>query len=75
MVTFILLIVGGLNWLLHAFGYNLVDMIFGVDSMIAMVIYVLVGLSAIYEIVTHKKNCRACSGGSVSAPVGDMTHG
>ena len=29
MVAFILLVVGGLNWLLVAFGYNLVDMIFG----------------------------------------------
>jgi len=62
MVAFILLVVGGLNWLLVAFGYNLVDMIFGMGSSISMIIYVLVGLSAIYELVTHKKTCKLCSG-------------
>ena len=60
MIAFILLIVGGLNWLLTAFNYNLVDMIFGVGSPIAMLIYILVGLSAIYEVVMHKKQCRVC---------------
>ena len=62
MVTFILLVIGGLNWLLVAFGYNLVDSVFGSGSTLAVVIYILVGLSAIYEIVTHKKNCKNCMG-------------
>ncbi|MEQ1561440.1 MAG: DUF378 domain-containing protein [Nitrospira sp.] len=65
MVTFILLVVGGLNWGLTAFGYNLVDMIFGVDSTLSMIVYVVVGLSAVYEVVTHKANCKACSGGQM----------
>ncbi len=65
MVTFILLAVGGLNWLLVAFGWNLVDAIFGAGSTLSMIVYVLVGLSAIYEIVTHKKNCRMCGGSSM----------
>lgn len=60
MITWILLIVGGLNWLLTAFGWNVVEMIFGAGSMLAMIIYILVGLSAIYELVVHKKNCRQC---------------
>ncbi len=65
-VTFILLVIGGLNWLVTAFGYNVVEMIFksGADgklSPVAMIIYVLVGLSAIYELVTHKSNCKCCS--------------
>lgn len=82
MVAFILLIVGGLNWLLTAFGYNVVDMIFGGMSMISRVVYILVGLAAIYEVVTHKGSCRLCGasgGGAPSAPSagvgGDMTHG
>jgi uncharacterized membrane protein YuzA (DUF378 family) len=62
MVAFILLVVGGLNWLLVAFGWNLVDMIFGAGSTLSMIIYILVGLSAIYETVMHKKNCKMCSG-------------
>jgi uncharacterized membrane protein YuzA (DUF378 family) len=64
MVTWILLVVGGLNWGLEAFGYNLVEMLLGNGSL-AMLVYVLVGLSAVYELVTHKKNCRACSSGGM----------
>ena len=40
MVAFILLVVGGLNWLLVAFGYNLVEMIFG-GMGLTMIIYIL----------------------------------
>jgi len=60
MVTFILLVIGGLNWLLVAFGWNLVDAIFGTGSTVSMIIYILVGLSAIIEVVTHKKVCKMC---------------
>lgn len=60
MVAFVLLVVGGLNWGLTAFGWNLVEMIFGM-SMIAKIIYVLVGLSAIYMIFNHKADCKTCS--------------
>lgn len=61
-VTFILLAVGGLNWLLVAFGYNLVSMLLGSVPGAETAVYVLVGLSAIYEVATHKGNCKACSG-------------
>ncbi len=60
MLTFVLLVIGGLNWLLHAFGYNLVDKLLGVDSTAAMVVYILVGLSAIHQALTHKNACKAC---------------
>jgi uncharacterized membrane protein YuzA (DUF378 family) len=56
-VTFILLIVGGLAWGLHAFGIDIVDML---GSQIAMIVYILVGLSAVYEIVNHKNICKNC---------------
>ncbi len=65
MIAFILLVVGGLNWLLVAFGYNLVDSLFGAGSTLAMAVYVLVGLSAIEELVMHKKNCRCCNTGGM----------
>ena len=61
MIAFILLVVGGLNWLLVAFDYNLVDSILGAGSAGATIVYVLVGLSAIWEVLTHKKNCRNCN--------------
>jgi uncharacterized membrane protein YuzA (DUF378 family) len=57
-VAFVLLIIGGLNWLLEAFSYGLGS--WGIPAMIVKIIYVLVGLAAIYEIFTHKKNCRDC---------------
>jgi uncharacterized membrane protein YuzA (DUF378 family) len=61
MIAFILLIIGGLNWLLVAFGWNLVDAIFGMGSVISQIIYILVGLSAILILFTHKKDCKMCS--------------
>ncbi len=78
MIAFILLIIGGLNWLLVAFGWNLVDAIFGAGSSISMVIYVLVGLSAIWELVMHKKQCKMCSGMMMhdkAMPGGSMNSG
>ncbi len=63
MVAFILLVVGGLNWGLVAFGYNLVDMLLGSGSTLSMIVYILVGLSAVYEAATHKQNCKNCMGG------------
>jgi len=48
-VTLILLIVGGLNWLLVGlFRYDLVAAIFGTMSPLARVIYIVVGLTAVY---------------------------
>jgi len=54
MIAFILLVVGGLNWGLTAFGYNVVEMIFGAWPAVVKVVYILVGLSAIYVAVTRK---------------------
>ena len=57
LVSFILLVVGGLNWLLVAFGYNVVALL---GSSVEQIVYILVGLAAVYEVVTHKNNCREC---------------
>jgi len=52
IITQVLLIVGGLNWLLvGAFDFDLVAALFGDMSPLSRVVYVLVGLSAIYQIV------------------------
>jgi hypothetical protein len=59
-VTFLLLVIGGLNWLLTAFGYNVVEMLLGAGSSATMVVYVIIGLATIYEIFTHMKNCKCC---------------
>lgn len=62
MVAFVLLVIGGVNWLLiGAFDFNLVDSILGAGTMAGKVVYILVGLSAVYEAVTHKGRCTVCS--------------
>ncbi len=55
-IAFILVIIGGLNWLLvGAFGYDLVASLLGEMSALSRVVYVLVGISAIIELLTIKK--------------------
>ena len=66
MTAFLLLVVGGLNWLLEAFGYGIGMYL---PAMVAKVVYILVGLSAIYILATHKKGCSMC-GGSGGMSVG-----
>jgi len=65
IVSFILLVIGGVNWLLFAFGWNLVSVIFGAGSTLSMIIYILIGLAAVEEAVTHKSNCKCCSAGAM----------
>ena len=46
-----LIIIGAINWgLIGLLQYNLVDSIFGIQSMISRIIYALVGLAGIYSI-------------------------
>ncbi|TGC11184.1 DUF378 domain-containing protein [Methanolobus halotolerans] len=46
-----LVIIGGLNWgLVGAFGFDLVAAIFGDMSWLSRIIYILVGLAALYLI-------------------------
>ncbi|ANN68476.1 DUF378 domain-containing protein [Bordetella bronchialis] len=50
-IALVLAIIGGLNWgLVGAFSFDLVAAIFGAGSAIARVIYILVGLAALYLI-------------------------
>ena len=53
LVTLLLVIVGGLNWgLVGLFGFDLVAAIFGDGSALARLVYVLVGVSALWQIVS-----------------------
>ena len=50
--TLLLVIVGGLNWgLVGLVGWNLVAAVFGTGSMVADLVYILVGLSALWQVV------------------------
>lgn len=62
MISFILLVVGSLNWLLVGLFQWDLGMIFGGQTaFVSRVIYVLVGISAVYEVLTHKSCCNACT--------------
>ena len=67
MIAFILLAIGGLNWLaVGLVGWDLGSLFGGQGALVSRIIYILVGLSAVYEIFTHRGNCKTCSGGSSS---------
>jgi uncharacterized membrane protein YuzA (DUF378 family) len=57
-ITFGLLVIGGLNWGLEVLGYGLGNYL---PANLMTIVYALVGLSAIYEVVSHKKLCKNCS--------------
>jgi uncharacterized membrane protein YuzA (DUF378 family) len=65
-VAFILVIVGGVNWLLVGLlDKDLFTLLgLGMGGMIAKTVYVLVGLSAIYLVATHKSSCKDCMASS-----------
>ena len=47
-----LLIVGGLNWgLVGLFNFDLVAALFGAGSLLVRIVYILVGLSALWQVV------------------------
>lgn len=63
-IAFILVVIGGLNWGLVAINpaYDLVALLGSVTaSVVATVVYALVGLSALVLLFTHKKSCKECS--------------
>lgn len=67
-VAFVLVIVGALNWLVFGLtnGWDIGQLFGGMDSIISRIIYVLVGISAIWLIVTHKSTCHYCKSESIS---------
>ena len=73
MVAWILVMVGGVNWGLVGLGgfmgsdWNLVHMILGSMPKLEWIVYILVGLAAVYEIVMHKSLCKECGVSSSSA--------
>lgn len=70
MVTWTLLVIGGLNWGLEVLGWGIGNYL---PSGLATLIYALVGVSAVVEIFNHKKNCKCCEGmGGTKAPTQTM---
>jgi uncharacterized protein len=59
-ISMALLIVGGINWgLVGLFNFDLVATLFGEMSALSRIVYVVVGLSALYTIYTSSKMSRS----------------
>ncbi len=58
-IAFVLLVVGGLNWgLVGLFNFDIIATLFGSIPIVAQILYVLVGLAAVWMLVyklTKKK--------------------
>jgi hypothetical protein len=67
IIAFILLVIGGLNWGLIGLGgfanadWNVVGMLLGSWPTVEWIVYILVGLSALWLAITHRGDCRTCS--------------
>lgn len=63
-ISYILVLVGALNWgLVGAFDFDLVSTIFGVDTLLTNITYILIGLSAIVSLITvmmHQREHQVC---------------
>ena len=71
MVSWILIIIGALNWGLVGLGgflggnWNVVNLVLGSWPAVEWLVYVLVGLAGVYELITHRNNCKLCGGGGM----------
>ena len=66
-VTWILIVIGGLNWGLHIFGWDIANWL---PAGLVTLVYLLVGLSALFEIFNHKNTCKECNPGMKTGGAG-----
>jgi uncharacterized membrane protein YuzA (DUF378 family) len=61
-IAVIVLVIGGINWLLvGAFNFDLVATLFGEMSAMARIVYMLVGLAAIYVAIYSPRLVRSAT--------------
>ena len=69
IIAHILLWVGGINWGLVGLAmlvspgsdWNVVHLIVGSWPTVEAVVYILVGLAALWALVAHRRDCKMCS--------------
>ncbi len=60
-VSFALVVIGGINWgLIGLFNYNFVESLLGAWPVIVRIIYLLVGLGALWMLYVASKCCKQC---------------
>ena len=63
IVTFILLIIGGINWLLVGIiGWDIGELFGGQGNIISRILYIIIGVGAVLEVIAHKGACKNCGG-------------
>ena len=73
LVASILLIVGGLNWLLLGlFGWEIGQLFGGSEAIVSRIIYILVGISAVIEIFKFKGGKKSEAPASGGNPMNQM---
>jgi uncharacterized membrane protein YuzA (DUF378 family) len=61
IIAAVLLIIGGLNWgVMGVSDMNVISSIFGSQQVLLHIIYILVGLSAVYSIIQWRSICHRC---------------
>jgi len=54
-IALILILIGGLNWgLVGIFNFDIIAWIFNASSVVATIVYILVGIAAIWSIIRIK---------------------
>ncbi|OJI06515.1 hypothetical protein BK004_03160 [bacterium CG10_46_32] len=62
MIAILLVIVGALNWgVLALTGWEVGQLFGGMEATVSKVIYILVGISGLLLLFTHKGDCKQCS--------------
>jgi uncharacterized membrane protein YuzA (DUF378 family) len=55
-ISILLTVIGALNWgLIGLFNFNLVSFLFGIDTLLSRIVYILVGIAGLYLIFTASK--------------------
>lgn len=62
LAAFALAMIGALNWgLVGLLDINLVSQVLG-ETGLEQIVYILVGISAVYLLATHQSDCKVCKG-------------
>ena len=61
LVKHYLLVIAGLNLgVVAIFQYDFIQSLFGASPLLIRVLYVLIGASAVLDLMTHPANCKLC---------------
>ena len=58
-ISFLLVVIGGLNWGTYALDINLVEIIFGSFPIVEKAVYILVGLSSVNVAIQLSKHLKS----------------